>query len=197
MLAEYDVNNGDRAQDVDSTTAPGKARALGLLYASGPINVGLSYTKVEPGAVYSVVGGTGPANPAVNAIGLAGEITHVTAGAGFNFGDGKVSVGYAKKNTVSLNTANSVATDTNMWLGASFNMSSKMGVTAAYYSNVKNSGAPAANDTTKKTLMAGVTYNLSKATQVYFEADKATANAGGTALDLITIGTSLGLSTSF
>jgi predicted porin len=198
VLAEYDVNNGDRAQDVDSTTAPGKGRALGLLYASGPINVGLSYTKVEAGAVYTVVGGTGPANPAAITPGLAGEITHISLGGGYNFGDGKVSVGYAKKNTVSLNTANSDATDTNMWLGASFNMSTKMGVTAAYYSNVKNTGVPAAFDSTKKILMVGLNYNLSKATQLYVEFDKTTsAAANAAATETIATGTSAGLSTSF
>jgi predicted porin len=135
-------------------------------------------------------------NPATITPGLVGEITHIAAGGGYNFGDGKVSVGYAKKTTASFAAGGPEATDSNMWLGGSFNMTTKVALTAAYYSNTKNAGGGAV-DSTKKIMMAGVTYDLSKKTQVYFELDKTTANAGGAAKDVITSGTSLGLSTSF
>lgn len=190
VIAEYYVNNGNKAQDVDPSTAPGKGRALAVNYASGAINAGFAYTVVEPGLVYATAPTTGIT------VTQNDGITHITAGAGYNFGDGKVSVGYAKKNTKAI--AASDATDTNMWLGASYNLSTKMAVTAAYYSNAKNTGAAGANDSTKKTLMAGVAYGLSKATQVYLEIDKATSNTGvAGAADTIVSGTSAGLSTSF
>ncbi len=201
VIAEYYVNNGNKAQDVDSLTAPGKGRAFSVNYASGAINAGFAYTAVEAGLVYATALGA-PATATVPVVISATPndgITHMTAGAGYNYGDGKVSIGYAKKTTKPLAGGTAVdATDTNMWLGASFNMSTKVSITGAYYSNVKNAGTTSATvDTTKKTLMAGVTYNLSKATQLYVELDKATANAGGAAADVITSGTSLGLSTSF
>ena len=200
VIAEYYVNNGNKTQDVSSSTAPGKGRAFSLNYASGAINAGFAYTVIEPGLVYATTT-TGPATASVPVDISTTQndgITHMTAGAGYNYGDGKVSIGYAKKATKSLVAANGDNTDTNMWLGASFNMSTKVSITGAYYSNVKNSGVVNAFDSKKKTLMAGVTYNLSKATQVYFEMDKATINAAdATGTETIVSGTSLGLSTAF
>jgi predicted porin len=169
------------------------------MYASGPINAGIAYTVIEPGLVYATSGAplsTATVPVVISATEDAGT-THMTAGAGYNYGDGKVSFGYAKKATKPAGGANDV-TDTNMWLGATFNMSTKVTITGAYYSNAKNSGAAGAPDSTKKTLMAGVTYSLSKATQLYVELDKATANSGAAgAPDVVTSGTSLGLNTSF
>jgi len=173
VLAEYDVTNATK------TTQPstGAGRAVGVMYASGPINVGASYTAIE-----SSVGSDTP-------------VTHVSLGGGFKFGDGKVSVGYAKKAT---KTTASDSTQADMWLGASYNVSSKIGATAAYYSRASNTGAAGASDSTSKVAMIGVTYNLSKATQLYLETDKTTtvAAAAGSP-DVITTGTSFGLSTSF
>jgi len=192
VIAEYYVNNGTATQDVGPTTAPGKGRAFSVNYASGAINAGFAYTVIEPGLLYSL-------NATTLVVGAAQNdgITHMTAGAGYNYGDGKVSIGYAKRTTKALAGGAAVdATAANMWLGASFNMSSKMAVTAAYYSNVSNAGTTSATlDTTKKTLMAGVTYALSKKTELYFEADKATSNNG--TVDSIVSGVSAGLSTSF
>jgi predicted porin len=50
--------------------------------------------------------------------------------------------------------------------------------------------------------MVGATYNLSKATQLYVEVDRAVSNTGvlGTGtqtVEFTTVGTSLGLSTAF
>jgi predicted porin len=209
---EYDVT------DATKNTQPGgsNGKAVGVTYASGPINVGVAYT------IYG-------ADPAMVAAGIDNVTTHITAGAGYNYGDGKVSVGYAK-NTIQqgaklLNfvtptgtavpttpggTAPGDTVETNMWLGASFNMSSKVGLTAAYYSNVTNSGSsaapsatsPGSADTTKKIIMVGATYNLSKATQLYVEMDRAVSNTGVTGtgtqtVEFTTVGTSLGLSTAF
>jgi predicted porin len=188
---EYMVNNGDKAAQPQG----GTGRALGVAYASGPINVGFAYTAIE----------------ADKAAGFDNATTHMTAGAGYNFGDGKVSVGYAK-NTIKASGAGNPAvaedTNTNMWLGASYNLSSKATVTAAYYKNAAVAlSAPTStvavpvpgsgNEATKNTVMVGVTYALSKATALYFEMDRAVSNAGGAAIDATTVGTAAGLSTSF
>jgi predicted porin len=172
VLAEYMANNSTK---IAQPTA-GTGRSVGAIYAGGPINVGVAYTKIE-----ASLGGTD-------------EVTHVTAGAGFNFGDGKVSVGYAKNAIATSGVSDN--TETNMWAGASFNISSKIAVTGAYYKNTTNAFGSSV-DATKNTVMAGVTYDLSKKTQVYFEMDRAVANAGGAAIDVTTVGSSLGLSTSF
>ena len=173
VLAEYMMNNSTR---ISQPTA-GTGRALGATYASGPINVGVAYTKIE------------------SDVGAQDEVTHVTAGAGYNFGDGKVSVGYAKNAIATSGVSDN--TETNMWAGASFNISSKIAATAAYYKNTSN-GFGSTVDKTKNTVMAGVTYDLSKKTALYLEMDRSVANAGAaTSLDVTTVGTSLGLSTSF
>ena len=173
VTAEYDVNNSTK------TTQPtvGAARAVGVQYASGAINLGAAYTAAEA------------------TLGQDNAMTHVTVGGGYNFGDAKVSVGYAKKAT---KTAASDSTDTNMWFGGSFNVSSKVGVSAAYYSNATNSGATGAADGTKKIMIVGATYSLSKKTLMYVSLDKTTANTGATnAQDVVTNGSTLGLSTTF
>ena len=173
VLAEYMANNATKT----AQPTAGAGRALGLIYASGPINAGLAYTKIEASAGYT------------------DEVTHVTAGAGYNFGDGKVSVGYAKNAIATTGVSDN--TETNMWAGASYNMSTKMAVTAAYYKNTSN-GFGSTVDVTKNTVMAGGTYAMSKKTELYLEMDRSVANAGvATSIDVTTVGTSAGLSTSF
>ena len=170
---EYDMNDAFQSRQPKA----GAARAIGVTYVGGPINVGAAYTASETDA--------GQGNAATNA----------TVGAGYNFGDGKVSVGYAKnavkQGVIGDNTA------TNMWLGASFNMSSTMGVTAAYYKRATNNGVSGVADVESNVIMAGLTYNLSKKTQAYFELDKTTVVGTGGAQDVLTTGTSAGISTAF
>jgi len=180
LTLEYDVNNGDKA------TQPrgGVARAVGVTYATGPVNVGVAYTTVEPSA------------------GSTDKVVHMTAGAGFNFGDGKVSVGYAK-NTIDAfaGAGMSDEKDTNMWAGVSYNVSSATAVSFAYYKNAFTSGLQAAAgavDSSKTTMIVAATYALSKKTNLYFAMDRAVYNAGTTtAVDETTTGTSAGLNTAF
>lgn len=183
--AEYMMNDSYQSrQPAFGSTG----RALGVTYASGAINVGAAYTAKEA-TLMTATGADAGDN----------SYTHMTAGAGYNFGDGKASVGYAKKTTKPGTSAvNSDSTQTDMWLGANYNMSSALGVTAAYYSRASNSGVAAAADSTNKTMMVGLTYNLSKKTLVYLEMDRAVANTGATGVDdTKTVGTSAGLSTVF
>lgn len=190
LTLEYDVNNGDK------TTQPmgGVARAVGVTYATGPVNVGFAYTAVEPSA------------------GQEDKVAHVTVGAGFSFGDGKVSVGYAK-NTIAAPTAPAgfpaaiaEETDTNMWAGVSYKVTSAVELSAAYYknafvkmgSNYSAAGLITAPEATKNTMIVAATYALSKKTNLYFAMDRAVANAGNVgAKDTTTVGTSAGLNTAF
>ena len=169
VLAEYDINNSYQSRQ--PTTGTG--RALGLTYASGALNAGAVYTAKEAD------------------VGSDNSSTHLTAGAGYKFGDAKVSVGYAKKST---KTAADDSTATNMWVGASYNMSAKLAVTAAYYSLATNTGVSGAADVTKKTTMAQATYAMSKKTTLYAEADRTVDNAGA---DAVTSGISAGLDVKF
>lgn len=172
VAGQYVMNNSS------ATTQPttGAGRAVSVNYAGGPINVGGAYSTTEANA------------------GAEDSATHMTVGGGFNFGDGKVSVGYAKKAT---KTAASDNTNTNMWVGASFNMSTAVALTAAYYKNATNTGASGAVDAEKNRIMAMVTYAMSKRTSAYLEADTQTQVGTGGALDVKTSGVSLGLATTF
>jgi predicted porin len=173
VIAEYYMANAT------TTTQPttGAGRAVAVNYASGPVSAGFSYTAIE------------------SSVGVDTPITHTAAGAGFNFGDGNVKIGYAKK---AQKTAASDSTTTTMWLGADYNLSGKMAVTGAYYSRAANTGATSAADSTSKTMMVGLTYAMSKKTTAYVEFDKNTAVAAAAGSpDVITTGTSLGLATAF
>jgi len=180
LALEYDVNNTTKT----AQPGGGVARAIGLTYASGPINAGFAYTAVEASA------------------GQEDKVAHMTAGAGFNFGDGKVSVGYAK-NTVTAPTGSTEdEIDTNMWAGVSYNVSSATTVSAAYYKNTFGMMGTTL-DTSKNTMIVAATYALSKKTSLYLEMDRATftpADIFGTGVgmgDVVTLGTSAGLSTVF
>ncbi len=174
VRAEYDVTNATKT----SQPSTGAGRAVGVTYASGAINAGVAYSAQE-----------------ASAAGLAYDdsMTHVTAGAGYKFGDAKVSVGYAKKAT---KTAANDNTSTNMWLGGSFKATGAVNVSAAYYNRVTNTGAANALDNTTKVMIVGATYDLSKKTQMYVSFDKTTLSVDGSA-DVVTNGSTIGVSTVF
>jgi len=160
----------------------GSSTAAGVAYASGALNVGVSYSKLKPT-------GTNP-KP---------DTTHMQLGAGFNFGDGSVKVGYANQVLAASGIAGPTDVETKgtmMWLGANYNLSSKVGLTAAYYrATTAVTGSP---DGTGSNIVVAGTYSLSKRTLVYLEADKQTVNSGAAgAADVNSNGYSLGLSTTF
>jgi predicted porin len=174
-----------RGQYVMNNSAPtsqpsiGTGRSVSVSYASGAINVSGAYAANE--ANTTAAGGFAS--------------TLMTVGGGFNFGDGKVSVGYAKK--AFTMTGATDGTNTTTWLGASYNMSSAVAVSAAMYKNA-DVALGATPEATKTRMMAMVTYALSKPTNLYLEADTQTFNAGTTgALDVKTTGVSVGLATVF
>jgi predicted porin len=149
--------------------------AVGATFKAGPINVGGAYSTAKP------------------AVGSIADVTQMTAGAGFNFGDGSVMAGYA---TMTTKGATSDGKRNNMWVGASFNMSSKIGLLAAYYKTA-TTAVNATAEATDVRMVVGGTYSLSKRTKLYAEVDRKTTNAGGAASDVGTSGYALGLSTAF
>jgi predicted porin len=145
----------------------------------GDINFGAAYTAKEAD---------------VQTVTYDNSATHVTAGGSYNYGAGKVSVGYAKKATKTTVNDNTI---TDMFAGASYNMSDKAALTVAYYSRATNSGAANAADSTATTTMLQATYGLSKKTTLYVEADRNVTNAGGGATDVLMNGISAGLDVKF
>jgi predicted porin len=145
-----------------ATSDSGATAAAGVSFVGGPITAVVSYTKIKAAASPTLI---------------STDVTHIQAGAGFNFGDGSVKIGYAQQKNAdsSASGASSVGNDvttTNIWLGGNFNISSKIGVTAAYYKNTL--AVTAANDVVTTNVVAAVTYALSKKTAMYVEADKQT-----------------------
>ena len=174
VMAEHNIpTTGDDSQ---------AATAAGVTFASGPINFGLSYTATKA--------------PVTN---NNQDARHIAIGGGFNFGDGKVSIGYTKNEVkpTNANVANTNTIATNMWIGASYNVSTKIGVTAAYYklTNTASVTPPtAAVDVTTARMMVAATYALSKRTNFYAEIDRTTID---TSPSTDSNGYSLGLATTF
>ena len=141
------------------TTDAGATAAAGVSYVGGPITAVLTYTKIKAAATSAVTT----------------DVTHVQVGGGFNFGDGSVKVGYSQQKNADSNGTGGTSlgndlTTTSLWLGGNFNVSSKIGVTAAYYkTTVAYTGA---TDVVTTNMIAAVTYALSKKTALYVEADK-------------------------
>lgn len=194
VRAQYQMTNAQAA--TQPTTGAG--RAIGVDYAAGPISVGVSYTAIESPT---------SSHDASQAI--------IGAGAGFNFGDGTVKVGYTKRTAQTKTTPATVsneAINSSMWAGVSYNVSSKIGATFAYYRNADNLGSTTApttavagsNDTTRTRAIVAATYALSKRTTAYFEMDRSTANDGKLGLvgtnqgeDAVASGSAIGLAVTF
>jgi predicted porin len=175
VMAEYDIANGYQTRQPST----GTGRGAGFSYTMGDINFGAAYTAKEAD---------------VQTVNYDNSATHVTAGGSYNYGAGKVSVGYAKKATKTTVNDNTI---TDMFAGASYNMSDKAALTVAYYSRATNSGAANAADSTATTTMLQATYGLSKKTTLYVEADRNVTNAGGGATDVLMNGISAGLDVKF
>ncbi len=146
-----------------ATSDNGATAAAGVSYASGPITAVLTYTKIKAAAVAGVA--------------VTTDVTHMQVGGGYNFGDGSVKVGYAQQKNADSNGIGGTSlgndlTTTSMWLGGNFNVSSKIGVTAAYYKTT--AAYTGATDVVTTNIVAAATYALSKKTALYVEADKQT-----------------------
>jgi len=178
--------NGGTAQGSVGSDA-GATTAAGATFVSGPVIAAASYTVVKSNTT--------------NSAAVSADMTHWQVGAGFNFGAGKVLVGYAdQKNAdqsaIGTYAAGSEVGTKNIWIGGNFNVSDRVNVGAAYYKTTTTTTGAA--DVVGTNVVASVTYALSKKTALYVEADKQTSDkvtSGVTASD--TNGYSAGLSVAF
>lgn len=154
--------------------------ALGVMYKSGAINAGLSYSVTKVAA-------------------QTDADTHMAVGAGFSFGDGSVKVGMTDRKAT-----NAGLHEKNIIAGVDYNVSNKIGVVFGYYKNTSDAGinsfdanAVVAAERVATRMVLGGTYNLgtSKRTKLYAELDKMSVSLSGTTTD--SNGAAVGLSTTF
>ncbi|MGV3654188.1 MAG: porin [Noviherbaspirillum sp.] len=130
----------------------GSSLGGGVVYAAGPFSVGGAYTnqKIADGATFS-------------------DHNNWTVGGAWTTGPIRVAAGYADSNRELV--AGDLQTR-DAWLGASYNLTPAMAVTAAYYHRKADNDATGA--TGKQQLgIVGLTYALSKRTNFYADVDYA------------------------
>lgn len=208
IIAEYDINDafGGNVQQGNRAAQMGTGRAIGVTYAAAGFNVGAAYTTTDGDLVM------GPMLSPNN------KSTHFTVGGGYDFGAGKVSVGYAKKSMKFENYGND-ANQTDMWIGGSFNVSSKAALSAAYYTRAYNDAmqqigavqawtyagmpgpmpavAPGSADLKQNVVMLMGTYSLSKMSTLYVEYDSQDLKDGAMSAQVKASGFSAGLDVKF
>jgi len=157
--------------------------AIGATFKSGAINAGAAYSTQKP-----VAGGLS-------------DVTQITFGGGFNFGPGSVKAGYATMTTKAASGGLQDAKRNNVWLGATFDMSDKIGFGFGYYkigTTASVATSATAIEATDVRMLLSATYALSKKTNFYAEMDKKTTNTGATgAVDVDSNGYAVGLATTF
>jgi predicted porin len=130
-------------------TSNGSTQALGLNYDNGPISLGGAYTQTK------------------DKLGLGNDVDNYTVGGAYTIGPVKLSAGYAdEKKTV---VGNSDSTGEWAWVGAAYDVSPVLEVSAAYY-QVKNERATF-NNGKKDLFMLSSVYSMSKRTKLYAEID--------------------------
>lgn len=143
--------------EVAGSTGNGAAKAIGATYDDGALTIGGAYTDRK------------------TVTGLNDD--NWTAGAAYKFGAFRVSGGYARNETQVIGAADN---DTNnAWVGASFDITPALALTAGYYQTKYESGS---TETGKRKLaIIGATYALSKRTNFYADIDNArySGNAAG------------------
>jgi predicted porin len=141
----------------------GAQAAIGVSYDNGPLALGAAYTKRKPSIV-----GAGVAPAPAGAVAAFQDNKDYTLGASYKFGTVRVSGGWADERQ---STAGADIRQKNAWLGAGFDISPVMALTAAYYDtkyiNVNGGGA----DGRRGLFIVGGTYALSKRTNFYADVD--------------------------
>jgi predicted porin len=172
------------------------AQSIGANYMSGPISVGAAYTLRKP----SVLGNGFAAAPTATGANFQ-DNRDWTAGGAYVAGPLRIAAGYASE---TQHTTNSVsAQQKNAWIGGSYDISQAMILTAAYYDTNIENAAPTATggriSGKRQLAIVGLTYALSKRTNLYADIDYAhfkdglanrtVALAGGALLPLSGTGT--------
>jgi len=158
--------------EVADSTSNGSTRAVGAVYASGPVKLGASYTTARP------KNGTGASAD-------YRDFTNYSMGGAYSIGALTASVGYINQKQQAA-----TAEDTSQWnwAGLSYKMARGFSLTGAWYRvqavNSASTASVAAGDSTKNLYMTGITYSLSARTLLYSEVDvtrlKGGYAAGGT-----------------
>jgi predicted porin len=149
----FTARAGYAAGEQAGGTSNGSTQALGLNYDNGPISLGGAYTQTKDKA------------------GLGADLEHYTLGGAYTIGPVKLSAGYADQKLAVV--AASDTTDEWAWVGAAYDVSPVLEVSAAYY-QVKNKTL---NVNGKKELfMLSSVYSMSKRTKLYAEIDHSDVN---------------------
>jgi predicted porin len=181
--------------EVAGSQSAGSANAVGFSYESGPLALATAFTWRKMGPTSVGVAGGSLGVPSTNVVvssiasGTFEDNKHWTVGGAYKFGAFRVAAGYAdeKQN----NSFGAVDTRIkNAWFGGSYDFTSAMGVTAAWY-QTKTTGprtavSPSGFDGKKDIFIVGLTYALSKRTNFYADVD--TAKFGGSAVGSATLG---------
>lgn len=134
-------------------TSNGSTQALGLNYDNGPVSLGGAYTQTK------------------DVLGRGADVENYTVGGAYTIGALKLSAGYADQK---LDVASaSDTTDKWAWLGAAYQVSSVLEVSAAFY-QVKSEKADL--DGKRDLFMLSSVYSLSKRTKLYAEIDHSKVN---------------------
>lgn len=146
------------------------AQGIAATYATGPISVGAAYTLRKP----SVLGNGFAAAPTATGASFQ-DNRDWTVGGAYVAGPLRISAGYARE---MQDTAGGIsAQQKNAWIGGSYDITPALALTAAYYDTKVEKAAPAATggtiDGKRQLAIVGLTYALSKRTNLYADVDYA------------------------
>jgi predicted porin len=159
-MAEYALG------EVTGSTRDGATRALGATYDDGTLKLGASYSAGRP-------------NTGTAAVAKYMDSAHYNLGGSYTAGAVQVSAGYV--NSVQK-TATSDTRSKWRWAGVSYKFDARWALTGAWYRNqafnTTATAAAAAGHAKKDLFMTGMTYNLSKRSNLYAEIDVNKLNGG-------------------
>jgi predicted porin len=139
--------------EVAGSNSNGSAKAIGVVYAGGPITVGLAHTEKKPGNL---------------------DYKNDTIGGAYKMGPMRVAVGYTKDKQKAATTATAGdTTKKDIWVGGSFAVTPTAEISLAYYKIDTTRASTVAATGEKKLLILGATYAMSKRTNLYADIDQA------------------------
>lgn len=149
LVARAELSLGGQAGSVSE----GSTEAAGFTYATGPFSVGGAYTHKSKSNAQTLTA------PFFND-------NHYTVGGAYKLGPVRFSVGYTSETRQTA--MNQDVKDKYLWGGVKYTITPVWAVTAAYY-DLKNTTADISGR--KDVAIAGVTYALSKRTNLYADID--------------------------
>jgi predicted porin len=152
--------------EVAGSTDSGSTRAVGGVYASGPVRLAAEYTTAKP-------------KNGAGATAAYRDFTHYAVGGAYSIGAATATVGYVKQKQ---ETTTIDDTSEWNWAGLSYRLAGGVSLTGAWYRvkavNSVSSATIAAGNSKKSLYMTGITYDLSKRTVLYSEVDVTKLDGG-------------------